>query len=97
MESARHGHYSEIFPRHQIPYKAVNDFVACSPICQKDRLDMAPLDTLPEVMCHDKVPHARHTVGVDVLTITSRDQFGNLTYLEVIVIVHKFCCHAFIG
>jgi hypothetical protein len=43
---------------------------------------MLPTDMLPEIQRHHQVPHARHTMGVDVLTITPADQYGN-AYLIV--------------
>lgn len=72
------------FPGHQVPISVVSEFVATCIICQKDRIGMLPADMLPAVNRNLKVPHARHTVGVDTLTITPRDKVGN-EYLVVIV------------
>jgi hypothetical protein len=73
---------NKYFPGHHIPYKVVSDFVANCPICQKDRLGMH--DALLPIVRHLKPEHKRSMVGVDTLTITPSDQFGN-TYLTVIV------------
>lgn len=99
VHGARAGHHGErrtwallndVFPGHKIPYRVVADFVACCPICQKDRLGMMPMDMLPEIIRHHKVPHARHTVGVDTLTVTPADKFGNSYLIVVINLFTKF-------
>lgn len=75
------------FPGHRVPISVVAEFVSTCPVCQKDRIGMLPADILNGVTRHLKVPHARHTVGVDTLTITPTDLLGR-QYL--IVIVNQF-------
>jgi hypothetical protein len=67
---------------HRIPYRVVQEFVANCAVCQKDRLGM--VDTLEPVVRHLKPEHQRSMVGVDTLTITPPDKYGN-QYLHVIV------------
>jgi hypothetical protein len=69
MESAGRGHCSTTSSR---GIKFLTEWsltLLHAALFQKDRLGMAPQDMLPEVTRHNKVPHARHTVGVDVLTV----------------------------
>jgi phospholipid-translocating ATPase len=70
-------------PGHRIPVQTVADFIARCPICQKNRQGMA--DTLQPMVRHLKPDHKRKAIGVDMLTITPTDKFGN-TYLIVIVV-----------
>ena len=82
---------NEYFPGHSIPYRVVADYVAECGVCQKDRLGMAPQDTVKPVIRHLKPLHARSAVGVDTLTITPADKNG-FQYL-IVVVNHftKFC------
>jgi hypothetical protein len=70
------------YPGHSIPYRYVAEFVATCPICQKDRLGMS--DSLKPVVRHLKPTHLRSTVGIDNLTISPPDKYGN-NYCEVII------------
>ena len=70
------------YPGHRIPHKVVEDFVASCPICQKDRLRMN--DSIQPINRHLKPAHARSIIGVDTLTVTPTDKFGN-TYLIVVI------------
>lgn len=70
------------YPGHQISHKTVEDFVASCPVCQKDRLRMN--DSIQPINRHLKPPHARSIVGVDTLTITPMDKFGN-SFLTVVI------------
>lgn len=63
------------FPGHNVPYRAVAEFVATCAICQKDRLGMT--DKLPEIVRHLKPLHQRAVVGADSVKITPADKFGN--------------------
>lgn len=93
VHGGRAGHHGErrtwallnrSFPGHHIPYRLVAEFVLMCPVCQKDRLGMLPMDTLPAITRHLKVDGNRSVVGVDTLTITPPDRLGN-KYLVVLV------------
>lgn len=77
------------FPGHRIPYRYVQNFVSQCPVCQKDRLGMT--DTLQPLVRHLKPLHHRAMVGVDTLTITPPDKFGNQYLLVVVVHDSKLC------
>jgi hypothetical protein len=70
------------FPGNLIPYAVVAEFVATCPICQKVRLGM--VDSLKPIVRHLKPEHKRSVVGVDTLTVTPMDKFGN-QYIDVLV------------
>ena len=71
------------FPGHRIPYRIVEDFVSSCAICQKDRLGMT--DALQPVYRTLQSGQKRRMVGVDTLTVTPTDKYGN-TYIIVIVV-----------
>jgi len=73
---------NEHFPGHRIPYRVVEDFVSSCAICQKDRLGMT--DALQPVYRTLQSGQKRRTAGVDTLTVTPTDKFGN-TYIIVVV------------
>jgi hypothetical protein len=70
------------FPGHGISMQTIYDFVRQCPVCQKIRQTAVP-DIQPLTL-HLKPPHARSRIGVDVLTITPTDTYGN-TYCIVVV------------
>jgi hypothetical protein len=71
------------YPGHKIATQVVADYVARCAICQKNRQGM--VDSIQPIVRHLKPEHKRKTIGVDTLTITPTDKFGN-TYLFVIVV-----------
>ena len=75
---------NEFFPGHRIPYRVVEDFVSSCAICQKDRLGMT--DALQPVYRTLQSGQKRRMVGVDTLTVTPTDKYGN-TYI-IVVVVH---------
>lgn len=75
---------NEHFPGHRIPYRIVEDFVSSCAICQKDRLGMT--DTIQPVYRTLQSGQKRRMVGVDTLTVTPTDKYGN-THV-VVVVVH---------
>jgi hypothetical protein len=77
------------FPGHHIPYRYVQTFVSQCPVCQKDRLGMT--DTLPPLVRHLKPLHHRAIVGIDTLTITPPDTFGNQYLIVLVVHDTKLC------
>lgn len=92
VHNARTGHWGihktmsrldELYPGHEIPYKVVADYINRCSICQKDRLGM--VNSLKPIIRHLKPPHQRATIGIDDLTITPADEFGN-SHLIVIVV-----------
>jgi hypothetical protein len=99
VHGGRNGHHgarrtynllNKSFPGHRIPMDVVRDFVAECPICQKLRIHM--VDQLEPIVCHLKPPHQRSVVGVDTLTVTPADSYGNQ---YCIVIVNHFTKHTF--
>jgi hypothetical protein len=91
VHNGRMGHFgarktwtalNQHFPGHRIPFRVVEDFVATCPTCQKDRLGMT--DTLQPVVRHLKPEHHRSVVGIDTLTVTPPDDYGN-SYVTVVV------------
>jgi RNase H-like domain found in reverse transcriptase/Reverse transcriptase (RNA-dependent DNA polymerase)/Integrase zinc binding domain len=92
VHNSRRGHWGisrtmskldEDYPGHEIPYKVVADFIQRCSICQKERLGMQ--HSLKPIYRHLKPLHKRSTIGIDDLTITPADKYGN-SHLIVIVI-----------
>ena len=71
------------FPGHRIPIRLIEDLISRCAICQKHRLGIQ--DALMPVYRTLKPDSKRKRVGVDTLTITPVDKFGN-KYLTVIVV-----------
>lgn len=71
------------FPGNKITYAKVDDYVSSCAICQKDRLGMA--GSFKPIYRTLKSPDKRHAVGVDTLTVTPADKFGN-QYINVVVV-----------
>jgi hypothetical protein len=65
-----------------VSFKAVQEFIKKCTTCQKVRLLEGPAHT--PIIRHLKPPHSRAVVGMDTLTISPRDEFGNL-YCDTIV------------
>jgi hypothetical protein len=74
---------NELFPGHRIPFRVVQDYVSSCAVCQKDRLGLS--DALQPAYRTLLNADKRRTVGVDTLTISPMDKFGNL-YVTVIVV-----------
>jgi hypothetical protein len=74
---------NELFPGHRIPYRLVEEFVSSCAICQKDRLGMT--DAIQPVYRTLQSGQKRRMVGVDTLTVTPADKYGNC-YVIVIVV-----------
>ena len=74
---------NEHFPGHRIPYRYVEDYIAACAICQKDRLGMT--DALKPLQRSLHPPYRRKMVGVDTLTVTPPDKWGN-QYINVVVV-----------
>jgi len=72
----------EVYPGHNVTFKAVQEFIKKCPTCQKVRLLEGPAHN--PVIRHLKPTHPRAVVGMDTLTISPRDDFGNL-YCDSIV------------
>lgn len=92
VHNARTGHWGihktmsrldELYPGHQIPYKVVADYINRCSICQKDRLGM--VNSLKPIVRHLKPPHQRSTIGIDDLTITPADEYGNCHLIVIVV------------
>ena len=73
------------FPGHGISQLQVDDFISTCITCQKDRLTMKT--ARQAVVRHIKPPHQRGAVGVDILSFSPPDKFGNVC---LIVIVNHF-------
>jgi hypothetical protein len=78
---------NEQYPGHPVRFSDVDNFIRNCPICQKTRLLPGPWDVLPPVIRHLKVPHARHMLAVDILSVTPVDENG---YGYIVVIVNMF-------
>lgn len=77
------------FQGHRIPYSFVEDYVSRCPRCQKDRIGMT--DTIRPVYRHLKPPTLRSSVGVDHLTVTPMDEYGNTVLIAVVEQFSHFC------
>ena len=76
------------YPGHKVPIRVVADLVRSCPVCQKVRLDFGYV--LPEEHLHLKPPHYRSRIGVDTLTITPVDKFGNCCIIITVEHFSKF-------
>ena len=76
------------FPGHKIPIQVIRDMVAECPVCQKVRTGMTY--NLPEEKLHLKPDHYRQRIGVDTLTLTPRDQKGNIACICIVEHFSKF-------
>ena len=72
----------EVYPGHHVTFKAVQEFIKKCPTCQKVRLLQGPAHN--PVIRHLKPTHPRAVIGMDTLTISPRDELGNL-YCDSIV------------
>ena len=72
----------EVYPGHNVSFKAVQEFIKKCPTCQKVRLLQGPAHN--PVIRHLKPTHPRAVVGMDTVTISPKDEFGNL-YCDSIV------------
>ena len=79
---------NKFFPGHKVSFKTVTDYVETCPICQKDRLGMT--DTLKPIYRTIKPPHQRSRIGIDRLTITPKDKYGNDTAIVIVEHYTKF-------
>jgi len=77
------------FPGHNIPYRTVSELVASCPVCQKDRLGMAPADTIEPIVRTLKPPYQRALIGADTLTITPVDKHGRQYLINIVVLLSK--------
>ena len=77
------------FPGHNIPYRVVSELVSTCPVCQKDRLGMAPFDTIEPIVRTLRPAHQRALIGADTLTITPPDCHGNTKIITIVVIMSK--------
>ena len=76
------------FPGHGIPYRVVSEFVATCTICQKDRLGM--VDNIPSIYRPLQPSHARALVGIDVLTVSPKDELNNEYIIVIVNIFTKY-------
>lgn len=72
------------YPNHKVPIRVIADLISECPTCQKVRLALEY--TIPEEILHLKQPHSRNQIGIDTLTITPKDKFGN--YLAIVIVEH---------
>jgi hypothetical protein len=80
---------NKYFPGHHIPYAYVAEYIATCPYCQKFRLGMQ--DAIEPVYRHLKPAHHRARVGVDRVTVTPADRYGNN---NAIVVVDHYSKHS---
>mmetsp|Transcript_10393 Transcript_10393/g.10015 ORF Transcript_10393/g.10015 Transcript_10393/m.10015 type:complete len:951 (-) Transcript_10393:1276-4128(-) len=79
---------NEKYPGHIIPLRVISEFVKNCSTCQKARVKYGysyPAETL-----YLKPEHSRKRVGVDTLTITPADIFGNSLAIVVVELYTKF-------
>ena len=81
---------SELYPGHKIPVRIIADFIATCPICQKERL--AATHSITPLIRHLKPAHKRSRIGMDDLTITPVDKYGNGS---ITVIVNHYTKHVY--
>ncbi len=72
------------YPGHSIPLKIVADLVSSCPTCQKVRFGMENNFVSKNLTL--KPPYYRKRVGIDTLTITPVDKFGN--GLAIVIVEH---------
>ena len=70
---------------HNKPFTYIADKVASCPTCQKIRLNM--VSDIKPIIKSLNVEHSRSRIGIDTLTITPADRYGNTL---IIVIVEHF-------
>ena len=63
------------FKGHLIPFSYIADKVASCPTCQKIRLNM--VSDIQPIIKSLNVEHSRSRIGIDTLTITPADKYGN--------------------
>ena len=73
------------FKGHNISFTYIADKVASCPTCQKIRLNM--VSDIQPIIKSLNVEHSRSRIGIDTLTITPADKYGNTL---IIVIVEHF-------
>ena len=97
VHGGRHFHkgvartYKELnvrYPGHTIPISVISDMILQCPTCQKVRINMTY--NLPEEHHHLKPDYYRQRVGVDTLTVTPRDRYGNTCCIVVVEHFSKF-------
>jgi hypothetical protein len=77
------------FPGHSIPQRVIGELIAACATCQKTKEEM--VTSLPSKNLHLKPPYYRKRIGIDTLTLTPVDKFGN--GLAIVIVEHfpKFC------
>ncbi len=72
------------FPGHKISIRVIAELISECSTCQKVRLALD--NTIPEEILHNKQPHYRNQIGIDTLTITPEDKYGNS--LAIVIVEH---------
>ena len=81
---------NERYPGHAVPLRVVGELIRNCPVCQKVRLKYTY--TLPEEHLHLKPSHYRGRIGVDTLTVTPVDIYGNCLLIVTVEHFSKFTC-----
>ena len=76
------------FPGHRIPFRQVQQMVADCSLCQKDRLGMEGY--VEPIYRHLKPDYLRKAVGVDTLTVTPVDDYGNTCLIVIVEFFTKY-------
>jgi hypothetical protein len=79
---------NEKYPGHIVPLRVISDLVLRCSTCQKARLKYGY--SYPAEILHLKQDHSRKRVGVDTLTITPVDIFGNSLAIVIVELYTKF-------
>ena len=75
---------NEKYPGHVIPIRIIKEMIEECPTCQKVRIMYEY--NLPEEKLNLKCSHSRQRIGVDTLTITPKDKYGNS--LAIVIVEH---------
>lgn len=76
------------FPGHKIPVHIIQDKIESCSTCQKVLKGLN--QTVPTEIRNLKPPHYRSRIGVDTLTVTPQDKFGNVCIIVCVEHFSKF-------
>ena len=74
------------YPGDGVPMRIIQDLVAESPLCQKDRV---PHTTIPHPTSIQTLLHHTRSIGIDHVNITPHDEDG---YVGLLLAVEQSCC-----
>ena len=83
-----HRALNQKFPGHKIPVRIIQDKIETCSTCQKILKGLN--QTIPTEIRTLKPPHYRSRIGVDTLTVTPKDRFGNVCIIVCVEHFSKF-------